>query len=176
MRQRNINLRYQVFRSQARALVNEFLHRQPEFLSNSIATTSVRMEPITYEAITASLEWSEGVALFPWEEVSAWKDKDTKGFDLSIWYGTELCGLCYASPRRSRLCIKVILLESNPCRSHPLKGQVASLALLAVDYYARMLGCREIEVQDPLAGARPLYEALGFTNTSDGRLVIQIDP
>jgi len=74
------------------------------------------------------------------------------------------------------LCIKVILLESKPDRVHPLKGDIASLALTAVDFYARMLGCTEIEIQEPVAAARPLYEALGFSMTVAGRLVIRVDP
>lgn len=74
------------------------------------------------------------------------------------------------------MCIKVILLESKPDRVHPLKGDIASLALTAVDFYARMLGCTEIEIQEPVAAARPLYEALGFSMTVAGRLVIRVDP
>ncbi|MFJ4348360.1 N-acetyltransferase [Pseudomonas sp. NPDC089401] len=134
------------------------------------------MEPITHEVIATCLAWGEGAPLFPWDEVSSWKVHDPKGFDLSIWYGPELCGLCYASPRKSRLRIKVILLESKPDKAHPLKGEIASLALTAIDLYARMLGCREIEIQDPVHAVRPLYEALGFTSMADGRLVISVDP
>lgn len=134
------------------------------------------MEPITGEAIAACLEWEEGASTFPWEEIAGWKEKDPKGFDLSIWYSTELCGLCYATPRKSRLNIKVILLEGKPGRTHPLKGEIASLALTSIDFYARMLGCREIEIQDPITGVVPLYEALGFKFSADGRLVIQVDP
>lgn len=61
--------------------------------------------------------------------------------------------LCRASngkhyvARQSSICIKIILLEGKPDRSHPLKGEVASLTLLAIDYYARMIKCTEIEVQ-----------------------------
>jgi hypothetical protein len=39
-----------------------------------------------------------------------------------------------------------------------------------------MLGCQEIEIQDPVEGAKSVYEALGFTWTAKGRLVIQVDP
>lgn len=175
MRRRHNDLRYQVFRSQARALTCECI-RQDGFLREGLDAHRVRMEPVTFEAIASYLRWGDEASVFPWEEVCTWKDSDLRGFDLSIWYGANLCGLCYASPRKSRLCIKVILLESNPDKSHPLKGEIASLALTAIDFYARMLGCREIEIQDPVTAVRPLYEALGFSSSIDGRLVIRVDP
>ena len=176
MRRRISKLRYQIYRSQARTLTQELLYRQPELLRGDVEIGQVRMEPITHEALTASLEWPESRCLFPWEAITDWKDTDPRGFDLAIWSGNELCGLCYASPRKSRLCIKVILLQGNPCPSHPLRGEIAVLALTSIDFYARMLGCREIEIQDPLEGARSVYEALGFTWTVEGRLVILVDP
>lgn len=71
--------------------------------------------------------------------------------------------------------MKLVLLESDSDPSHPLKGEVASLALISTDFYARMLGCLEIEVQDPSVEAVPLYLALGFTLTRDDRLVIRIE-
>ncbi|MQG93640.1 N-acetyltransferase [Pseudomonas sp. MN1F] len=175
MRRRHNDLRYQVFRSQARTLTCECVS-QNGFLREGLEADRVRMEPITSEAIATCLGWGEEASAFPWEEVCTWKASDLRGFDLSIWYGADLCGLCYASPRKSRLRIKVILLESNPDKSHPLKGEVASLALTAIDFYARMLGCREIEIQDPVTAARALYEALGFSSTADGRLVIRVEP
>ena len=176
MRRRISKLRYQIFRSQARSLTYELLCRQPDFLSGNVEAIQVRIEPITHEAVTACLGWSESGCSFPWEEIVDWKDNDPKGFDIAIWFASELCGLCYASPRKSRLCIKVILLQGNPSKSHPLRGEIAVLALTSIDFYARMLGCQEIEVQDPLEGAMSVYEALGFTLTAEGRLVIQVDP
>ncbi|WP_339732339.1 HipA family kinase [uncultured Pseudomonas sp.] len=89
--------------------------------------------------------------------------------------------LCRASngkhyvARQSSICIKIILLEGKPDRSHPLKGEVASLTLLAIDYYARMIKCTEIEVQDPEPLAIPWYQELGFDYSADGRLVIQVN-
>ncbi|MEK2631250.1 N-acetyltransferase [Pseudomonas aeruginosa] len=127
----------------------ELLRGQPELLRDGIDPLQIRFEPITDEAIEASQLWGKDAELYRWEDVPSWKDKDRKGFDLSLWYGFQLCGLCYATPRKSSICIKLILLEGNPDDSHPLKGEVASLALLAIDYYARMIKCTEIEVQDP---------------------------
>ncbi|MDH0302580.1 MULTISPECIES: hypothetical protein [unclassified Pseudomonas] len=99
---------------------------------------------------------------------------DRKGFDLSLWSARELCGLCYASPRNSRRCIKIILLEGKPGPANPLRGLVASLSLLAVAEYARMLKCSRIEVQQPDPGAEPLYQSLGFARDRAGSLVIPV--
>lgn len=175
MKSRNNDIRYQTYRSKARKLSSELIREQPDLLRESIDPHQVRFEPITDEAIDACHLWGEEAELYPWEDVPTWKAKDRKGFDLSLWYGPELCGLCYATPKQSSICIKIILLEGKPDQLHPLKGEVAPLALLAIDYYARMIKCTEIEVQDPEALAIPWYQELGFNYTEDGRLVIQVN-
>ncbi|QXH51331.1 hypothetical protein KSS94_25925 [Pseudomonas fakonensis] len=101
-------------------------------------------------------------------------ERDPRGFDLSLWSARELCGLCYASPRRSRRCIKIILLEGKPGGAHPLRGMVASLSVLAVLEYAKMLRYSQIEVQEPVPGAGPVYQSLGFTHDAEGRLVLPV--
>jgi len=175
MKSHKNDIRYQAYRSQARKLSAELLRDQPDLLREGIDPHQVRFEPINDEAIQASHLWGEETTLYPWEDVSSWKADDRKGFDLSLWYGPELCGLCYATPRKSSICIKIIILEGKPDRSHPLKGEVASLALLAIDYYARMIKCTEIEVQDPEKMVVPWYQELGLNFTEDGRLVIQVN-
>jgi hypothetical protein len=100
----------------------------------------VRLEPICADALAACSLWP-AESLYPWTDVAQWKLKDAKGFDLALWYGRELCGMCYATPRQSKINVKMILLQGKSREAHPLKGWVAPLALVAIDFYARMLGC-----------------------------------
>jgi hypothetical protein len=67
-----------------------------------------------------------------------------------------------------------VVLEGKPDKSHPLRGVVAALALTAVENYAVLIGCTEIEVQEPATGAIPVYESLGFAFDPTDRLVISI--
>ncbi|WP_256665158.1 hypothetical protein [Pseudomonas sp. SLFW] len=113
-------LRNQIFRSRARALINEKMGSAFETSALGIDGRRVGFEPIDRAAITACEHW-EG-STYPWELVSGWKKSDAKGFDLAIWYDQTLCGLCYATPRQSRLTIKIILLEGNPGASIRSKG------------------------------------------------------
>ncbi|MPQ70563.1 N-acetyltransferase [Pseudomonas sp. MWU12-2323] len=168
------SLKYEVFRFQARRLAYQMFASDPECIAAGIDTRQVRFEPIDHCAIAATEHWGARATLYPWEEVRKWKRTDLKGFDLALWFGPELCGLCYATPRKSRICIKIILLEGRGDKTHPLKGLVASLSLSAVDFYARMLKCKEIEAQDPAKGAIALYKELGFDFGDDGRLVISV--
>lgn len=69
----------------------------------------------------------------------------------------------------------MILLEGKPDVTHPLKGEVAPLALLVISRYARMLGFAEIEIDAPALGAIPYYKEIGFTRDSQDRLVIPVD-
>jgi len=166
--------RYQILRSEARKAAQELAHSNENLKARGVDTTQIRYESITQVEIEASELWGDEASLYPWHDVHDWKQDDRRGFDLSIWFGQELCGLCYATPRKSKICIKIVILEGKPDKSHPLRGAVAALALTAIENYALMIGCAEIEVQEPAAGAIPVYESLGFTFDTSGRLVIAI--
>ncbi|MBS4088418.1 N-acetyltransferase [Pseudomonas rustica] len=167
--------RYQIRRSEARKAAVDLARENLNLATRGIDTTRIRYEPISPAAIEAADLWGDEATLYPWHDVNQWKQEDTRGFDVSLWFDQELCGLCYASPRKSKLCIKIVILEGKPDRSHPLRGAVAALALTAIENYAVLIGCTEIEVQEPAAGAIPMYESLGFCFDPTGRLVIGVE-
>lgn len=167
-------LRDQTYRSIARTIATRQLEEEFSRHLGFQSPPLLRLDPITPIALAEALDW-EGHNNYPWENISKWKATDSKGFDVAIWYKNELCGLCYATPRRSRHCIKIILLESKPGRAHPLKGMVGSTALAAIRIYCSLIGCLRIEVQDPAPGAVPLYRQLGFAHDAMGHLVITLE-
>jgi hypothetical protein len=165
-------LRDQITRSQVRMLIGQRVASSAELAAQGVDPGLIRFEPIDAVAVAVTDTWES--SSYPWASVAQWKLKDAKGFDLAIWYGDELCGLCYATPRKSRLRIKIILLEAKPDVDHSLKGMIAPFALMAVELYARILGCRTIEIQHPEPGAVAYYKALGFDYDEAGCLVISV--
>lgn len=174
-RSRGNHLKYQVFRSEALKATLETAQTQPSLQKVGIDVSKIRFDSITNAALEASYLWGEEASLYPWESIPKWKSKDPKGFDISLWFGIELCGMAYASPRQSKVCIKLILLEGKPDKSHPLKGFVASLMLEAIEAYGVLLDCTEIEIEDPAPGAIPWYQSLGFRFETSSRLVMSIE-
>lgn len=172
---RGNEFRYQILRSEARNAAQALALENQNLIDRGIDTAQIRYEPITHNAVDASDLWGDAETLYPWHDVHEWKQDDSRGFDIALWFGQELCGLCYASPRKSKLCIKIVILEGKPDRTHPLRGAVAALALTAIENYAVMIGCTEIEVQEPAVGAIPVYESLGFAFDATGRLVIAVE-
>lgn len=43
--------------------------------------------------------------------------------------------------------------------------------MIIIEQYAQLIGCDVIEIQEPLSGAIPVYQKLGFSFDIDGRLV-----
>ncbi|MGF6459404.1 hypothetical protein ABIA55_004868 [Pseudomonas frederiksbergensis] len=167
-------LRNQTFRSNARKLAYKMFVKDIAPQASKFDESALKFDPITSAAIDACHLW-EGAAIYPWDKIQDWKCKDDKGLDLAIWYEQKLCGLCYATPRRSTICVKVILLQGHPDKMHPLRGWIAPMALSVTDVYARMLGCKEIEIQDPDPNVVFYYQQLGFVFDQTGRLVIYLD-
>jgi len=167
-------LRNQTLKSEARKLAHETLSMDPGALAAGIDAQLLRIDPITPLAINAYHQWS-GTIGYPWDDVLEWKTKDAKGLDLAFWYEDELCGLCYARPRKSTICIKIVLLQGHTYKAHTLRGWIAPMALLTTEFYARKLGCTEIEVQEPDSGAISYYQTLGFYFDTTDRLVFPLD-
>lgn len=142
--------------------------------ATEIDLTNVRFETINADALAAYSFWG-GDSFFSWDEVVRWKAKEPMSFDLSIWFGFELCGLCFANPNQSRLRVRIVRLEGKPDKNHPLKNRIATLALIAVSHYARIIGSRRIEIQEPIAGAIPLYREIGFEFDAERRLVMVVE-
>ncbi|MBV4484095.1 hypothetical protein HU727_000665 [Pseudomonas sp. SWRI153] len=170
-------LRYQLYRSEARKRTAlTFAKLQNELEGRAIAgfdQSGVRFEAINASALKAYEEWPD--PHFCWEEVGRWKAKEPMSFDLAIWFDHELCGLCFANPNQSRLRVKIVRLEGKPVNDHPLKSRIATFALTAVTHFARIIGSQQIEIQEPVSGAIPLYRQLGFEFDPEGRLVKRID-
>ena len=168
------DLRNQTFKSDARKLTYKAFVEKIAPRALKLDASNVRFEPITAAAIEKCHLW-EGAAIYPWDHIPDWKRKDAKGFDLAIWYGPNLCGLCYATPRRSAICLKIVLLQGDPDRFHPLRGLIAQIAILAADFYARMLGCKGIEIQEPDPNVIFYYQDLGFDFDQKNRLVMYLN-
>ncbi|WP_426237983.1 hypothetical protein [Pseudomonas sp. TWP3-2] len=170
-------LRYQVYRSQARKQASATFARLEKELEQcgiiDVDHSRVRFEAIDAQALDAYEQWLD--PHFSWHEVVVWKAREPMSFDLSIWFDNELCGLCFANPNQSRLRVKIVRLEGKPGNDHPLKSRVATFALTAVSHFARIIGSKQIEIQEPLEGVIPLYRQLGFEFDAQGRLVMLVE-
>ena len=167
-----IRLKHQLLKSQARAIAHSILAESN--VTKDGALCIVRFEPIDCEALAALVEWGDNVH-FSWEKIQGWKAREPWSLDLSIWSGTELCGLCFANPNQSRLRTKIIRLEGKPDSHHPLKNRIAALTMIAVEQYARLIGSEWLEIQEPAQGALAVYRDLGFQFDAFSRLVVRLD-
>lgn len=121
----------------------------------------LRITAIDDAALTAlSRQW--GTSHFAWPRICGQNRPYVKRFEAAIWIGDGLEGLCMGRPSRGNDNVTLRFLERRPTPSL-LKGFVAEIALDAAEAYAGILGKRRLKLKDPVAGAIPLYEALGFT-------------
>lgn len=87
---------------------------------------------------------------------------------VAIWYGDDVCGMAlgHASRRRlnrSRHTVTLTHLERRPGPPEvPLRGHIASLAILAAKKYGEAVGARRLRLLNPDRNLLSYYEGLGF--------------
>lgn len=138
---------------------------------DGVDLSALHIGAIDGQALKAFDTWGS-TEYFEWDRVPKWKRR--KGIDIALWFGPELCGLCFAEPVGESVTVQVILLEGKPDRSHPLKGRVAAIALATVAIYGQTIGSKRIEIDCPANGALDVYRELGFTPTANGNLDMAI--
>jgi hypothetical protein len=83
---------------------------------------------------------------FDWRHDVGLRRKDAAPFHVAVWHGETLCGLGLGRKRGSRVDLDLI------------RFCVDEAALT----FARDAGAKILRLVDPLPGALPLYEAMGF--------------
>jgi hypothetical protein len=146
---------------------------EAEARRNGLIRSSFRFSEIDLAALHAWRSTWRGIQPFgygawDWEGLVRPIWRRPSGFHLAIWSGADLCGLAVgrASKRRpsgDRHLLSVHFLEGNPDPRHPLKGQVADLAIACADSYGAALGARTLRLINPLPGLLRLYWGLGFS-------------
>lgn len=141
--------------------IQELLRRRQSLADPAL----VRLTPINAEALNAWYgDWPESPhpdANFPWPELAAKFRKCPRRFEVAVWHGDTLCGLCLGIPSRGMGSLTIRWLEGRPY-AHPLRGYVALVALSLADQFADYLGNTWVRLKNPNSGAIPKYESLGF--------------
>ena len=94
-----------------------------------------------------------------------------EAFHLAIWSQTILCGLAVGRPSRAKSSLTVEFIEGSPEPSHPLKGSILALTIVAADAYARAIGCLMLRISEPAPGLLPIYAEFGFRLVKAGPTV-----
>lgn len=129
-------------------------------------------------AIAAHEHWLPAPHDFGWERIPKWKYRQIhrEGLDMALWHGSQLAGMCWASPLDSKTRIMVLYLQRNPDDKLATKGFVAPICLSAVRCYALILGLKWVVIKDPLPQARAAYGLAGFRTIKGIGLACAVTP
>lgn len=138
--------------------------------------TDIKIFPIDINAIVyAEKVWENAnnqnmPPIFPWRRIKKHYMKNPRHFDVAIWSGPILCGLATGrASRKNRSNITIFFLQGAPHQINPLKGYIAKLALSSFDLFGKILNKQITYIANPLAGAIPHYQTLGFSLASGSK-------
>jgi hypothetical protein len=155
------NEKYEGFREEARAFTLD------EYCSTVFVTGYQALQNrLRFGAIDDEVlrEWHAMRAHwnFPWDEIVTHFRKDTHRFEIAVWKDAQVAGLGIGGVSDGPDNVTIHFLER--CQNHtPLKGWIAQIVTDAATVYGKILGKQRVKLKDPLPGARPTYEKLGFS-------------
>jgi hypothetical protein len=162
--------RYAQIRGEAYATVRRALQRDP---SISVALKSIESRALSSWRVTwiPYFTGSRDEGEWNWDLISAEYLRQPAAFHLAIWSGTMLCGMAAGRPSVSHRRLTVHYVEGCPDPTHPLKGQILSIALAAATAYAHALWATTLRLSDPAPALIEDYVSAGFGLVYLGRAV-----
>jgi hypothetical protein len=157
--------KYKGIRQQTRELLEEQIFNQTR-RKIDVCPVGERV----FDAIDAQWQPVGRKVCFPWREDihKILRQTHPRRLELSLWNGTDLCGVGVARLSDARKWVSVTYIEGSPIRSHPLKGQVVTWVLIAADIFAALVAeaCSihkpRIRILHPLPESIEWYEQLGY--------------
>lgn len=107
-------------------------------------------------AIAAAVNWR-----FPWRRIVGQTRPYFRRFELALWHNGNLYGLAIGRASKGPDNVTVHFLERAP-GDNPFAGYFIRIAMDAADNYAKLLGRQRVKLKNPVPGAIPAYERVGF--------------
>ncbi len=152
--------RYQGYRDAA-------YHRTWELWKKAVGP-DLRIMPINENALSFwRIVWQSFPSAedggFNWEEAHGRLWNRPNRYEVAVWSGPVLCGLAlgHTSPEKQDVCIN--LLERLSVPGNPLIGYIAPIVFTAASFYGNILKSQRLKIKNPVDGALPYYEKLGFS-------------
>jgi hypothetical protein len=129
---------------------------------SNVDWSTIRIAPIGHRARVAwEHTWQPNERHhWNWPERLSRYESSSRWFELAVWHGDTLCGLCVGEyPKdRSRLCLH--LLEGNPADNHPLKRCVSVIVLHIAEVFCERIGAKQLWLLNPAPEAAHIFEAV----------------
>lgn len=142
-----------------------------DFTEEEYSCYTIKLREISYsdavEADKWSDYWDDSQKIPSWDWVRMYHDYQSnsgvKRFDAALMMNGVLCAMCYGVPSAGKLTLKLHAISRKP-NNNPLEGKVLTIMLFAADAYARILGCTELWICNPMNERLvDVYEKSGYT-------------
>lgn len=118
----------------------------------------VSLARITFDTATEADNWKSltGDNIRPTQASWSWRKayqhykSFPKRFEIAVWAGNSLCGICYGKPSFGKSILRLDLIGSTPIRPSPLGMAAFPVISIAATAYATAIGADEICILDPV--------------------------
>jgi hypothetical protein len=118
----------------------------------------VHLTRITFDTATEADNWKllVGENIRPTQATWSWREayhhykSFPKRFEISVYAGNALCGICYGKTSFGKSVVRLDLIGSTPVRPSPLGMAAFPVISVAATAYATAIGAEEICILDPI--------------------------
>jgi len=127
---------------------------------------------IQYHDVVEADRWSgrwknsEKISTWGWERMyhDYRSHSGIKRFDVALSMRGMLSAICYGVPTRGKLTLKLHAISRRP-DNNPLQGKVLTIILFSADAYARLSGCEELWICNPMnENLVDVYQKFGYVS------------
>lgn len=149
--------KYEAYREEARELTQATMYNLAMNLECPIEAARMDLINITPPALDEAAGWE-----LPWGQIVGQARPYLRRFTLAIWFEGRLYGLAVGRASRGKENVTIHYVERRSGQN-PFAGWVAMIVSDVADNYGKILGSQWVKIRNPVAGAIPKYESLGFS-------------
>jgi hypothetical protein len=130
----------------------------------NIIPSDVILKPIDDYALEAYQNWPDRMVDWDWVKIVKKYRKNTKRFEVAVWYQNELMGLAIGKPSRAKTLVRINFIEGRADRPTILRKRIVPITIKVGMNYGILLQAKKLFIMEPFLELINYYKGQeGFT-------------
>ncbi|KHD06785.1 hypothetical protein PN36_25575 [Candidatus Thiomargarita nelsonii] len=127
----------------------------------------IMLKPIDTYALESYQKWERRIVDWDWIGIVRKYRKNTKRFEVAIWYQNELMGLALGKPSRAKTLVRINFIEGRTDRPTILRKRIVPITIKVGMNYSVLLQAKKLFIMEPFP------ELINYYKGQDGFIYVK---